>query len=253
MTPFWREPFRVRFYEAEPEGRLSIPSLCRYLQESADRHCRSAGVALQQLRQAGRMWVIVRMRLVVLAQPLVSDEVTVETWPTWRIDGRRAYRDFRLRAADGLLLAEAASLWLFLDASTHRPVRLPSEIEGERISDLVMPEPVESTKLTEPQDPTIVAHFQVRWRDLDANGHANNICYVEWLLETIPDALRRFGSLRVLDIQFKDEVLPGETVDVETEQIEPNTSHAPVLQCFLHRLASAGGRTLAVARSEWAE
>lgn len=139
------------------------------------------------------MWVIVRMRLYVFAQPMVSDEVTAETWPTSRIDGRRAYRDFRLRSKDGTVLAEAATLWLFLDADNHRPVRLPGEIDGERINDLVTSERVEAIKLDAPAKPTIFARFQVRWRDLDANGHANNICYVEWLLETIPDSIRRKG------------------------------------------------------------
>ncbi len=65
MTPFWSEAYRIRFYEVEPTGRLSVPSLCRYLQQTADSHCRSAGVSLQQLRGQGRMWVIVRMRLFV--------------------------------------------------------------------------------------------------------------------------------------------------------------------------------------------
>jgi medium-chain acyl-[acyl-carrier-protein] hydrolase len=250
MTPFWQEPFRVRFYEVEPNGRLSVPALCRYLQEAADRHSRSAGVALQQLRCQGRMWVIVRMRLYIFAQPMVNDDVTAETWPTSRIDGRRAYRDFRLRSTDGKVLAEAATLWLFLDAENHRPIRLPGEIDGERISDLVTPEPVEATKLAEPATPTMFARFQVRWRDLDANGHANNICYVEWLLETIPDGIRRVGSLRVADIHFKDEVLLGETVECETEQTSSGGADAG-RQCFTHRLTASSGKTLAVARSEW--
>ncbi len=186
----------------------------------------------------------------------------VETWPTRRIDGRRAYRDFRLRAADGTVLAEAASLWLFLDSGNRRPVRLPSEIEGERIADLITAEPMESTKLAEPRQPAMFGQFHVGWRDLDANGHANNICYVEWLLETVPDAIRRNGSLRLLDIQFKDEVLLGDTVDCETEQISTSGGPLPGAvtlaaaesapgHTFLHRLSRDGGKTLAVARSEW--
>jgi medium-chain acyl-[acyl-carrier-protein] hydrolase len=261
MTPFWVERFCIRFYEVEPNGRLAIPSLCRYLQEAADAHARSVGVSLQQLRGRERMWVIVRLQLFVFSQPFVHEQVKAETWPTTRIDGRRAYRDFRLRAENGELLAEAASLWLFLDSENHRPVRLPSEIDGERIADLVTAQPVESIKLAEPQEPTMFGRFQVGWRDLDANGHANNICYVEWLLETIPDSLRRDGSLRMLDVQFKNEVLLNETVDCASQQIFPSCEPAIGIaekavqgeqrRCFIHRLAAADGRTLAVARSEW--
>src|SRR5271154_2359472 len=109
MDLIYREPFRVRFYEAEPNGRAAVTAICRYLQEAADCHCRSLGLSLSELREVGRMWVIVRLALQLFEFPRVGDSVMVETWPTNRMDGFRAYRDFRLRSGGGTLLGEAAS------------------------------------------------------------------------------------------------------------------------------------------------
>ncbi len=170
MDLIWREPFRVRFYEAEPTGRAAVPAICRYLQEAADCHCRSLGLSLSELREVGRMWVIVRLALQLSAFPQVGDSVVVETWPTSRMDGFRAYRDFRLRSAEGTLLGEAASLWLMLDAKTRRPVRMPASVLEGRHPLFVTPEPVESLELVEPQAVTSQQQVRVRWRDLDVNG-----------------------------------------------------------------------------------
>ncbi len=246
MDLIWREPFRVRFYEAEPTGRASVPAICRYLQEAADCHCRSLGLSLSELREAGKMWVIVRLALHLFAQPQVGEPVVVETWPTSRVDGFRAYRDFYLRRADGTLLGEAGSLWLMLDAKTRRPVRMPESVLEGRHPLFVTPEPVESLPLIEPSGATSQQQIRVRWRDLDVNGHANNVCYVDWALETIPLAIRQQMQLGRLDIQFRNEVLIDEDVTCICEQ-----TGTPERPSFRHKLTSRDGLVLAVAKTEW--
>ena len=246
MDLIWREPFRVRFYEAEPNGRASVPAICRYLQEAADCHCRSLGLSLSELRQTGRMWVIVRLALRLSAFPQVGDAVIVETWPTNRVDGFRAYRDFRLRSGDGTLLGEAASLWLMLDAKTRRPVRMPESVMEGRHPLFVTPEPVESVPLIEPQSVTSQQQVRVRWRDLDVNGHANNVCYVEWAIETIPLPIRQNMRLAALDIQFRNEVLVDQDVTGISEQ-----TGKPERPSFRHKLVSSEGLVLAVAKTDW--
>jgi acyl-ACP thioesterase len=246
MDLIWREPFRVRFYEAEPTGRASVPALCRYLQEAADCHCRSLGLSLSELRAVGKMWVIVRLALQLSAFPQVGDSVVVETWPTSRMDGFRAYRDFRLRGEGGTLLGEGASLWLMLDAKTRRPVRMPASVLEGRHPLFVTPEPVESVALIEPQGVTSRQQVRVRWRDLDVNGHANNVCYVDWALETVPLAIRQQMQLGGLDIQFRNEVLIDADVTSTCEQIG-----TPEQPSFRHMLTSHAGLVLAVAKTDW--
>jgi len=246
MDLIWREPFRVRFYEAEPTGRAAVPAICRYLQEAADCHCRSLGLSLSELRGVGRMWVVVRLALQLSTFPRVGDSVVVETWPTSRVDGFRAYRDFRLLRADGTPLGEGASLWLMLDAKTRRPVRIPESVLEGRHPLLVTPEPVESSALVEPQAVTSQQQVRVRWRDLDVNGHANNVCYVEWALETVPLAIRQEFQLAGLDIQFRDEVLLDQEVMCISEQ-----TGTPERPSFRHKLTATGGLVLATAKTDW--
>ncbi len=246
MEMIWREPFRVRFYEAEPSGRAAVPALCRFLEEAADCHCRSIGLSLGELRAVGRMWVIVRLALRICQLPQVGDVITVETWPTSRVDGFRAYRDFHLKDANGAILGEAASLWLMLDAKTRRPVRMPESVLTDRHPVLVTPEPVESKALEDPKTASLQRRVAVGWDDLDANGHANNVRYVEWSLGTVPLEIRRDFQVANVDIQFRNEVTLGHEVICVSEQIG-----TPDRPSFRHKLTSDDGSVLAVARTDW--
>jgi acyl-ACP thioesterase len=246
MNLVWRETYRVRFYEAEPGGRASAPAICRYLQETADIHCRAYGLSLDDLRATGRLWVLTHLSLRLTGRPRVGDEVAVETWGTRRLGGVRAYRDFLLLDAAGRTFGEASSLWLLLDAATRRPVRLPESILRFRHPDRVGADRVDAMDAIPPEHPSLEERDRVRWHDLDANGHANNVCYVDWAIETVPLALRREGRLSALDVRFVSEAFLDDEVISTAEEFP--TADAP---SYRHALRAGDGRLLAAGRTEW--
>ena len=246
MDLVWREPFRIRFYEAEPTGFVKVSALCRYLEEAADCHCRVHGLALSDLRATGRMWVLTRLALRLTSRPTLGEQVTVETWGSNRLGGVRAYRDFRFVDAGGAAFGEANSVWLMLDTATRRPLRLPESILSFRHPERSTPEPVDAAKLPLPERPSEEERIRVHWRHLDANGHANNVCYVEWALETVPLETRRNGRLTTLDIQFVNEARLDEEVICSAGE-----TASPDGPSYLHTLRTAGGQLLAAARTDW--
>ncbi len=237
-----RESFRVRFYESDPGGRAAVPALCRYLQEAADSHCLSHGVSLSELLAAGRTWVLTRLALRFDTLPRRGDEVVVETWGSSRLGGVRAYRDFRVLDHTGKTLGKASSVWLMLDRATRRPVRLPETVLRFRNPDRPPDEEFDRLRLSMPERIDTEERFRVRWRDLDANGHANNVCYIEWAIETVPLELRRDGRLTALDAEFRGEALLDQEV-VCTAERNGNA--------FRHSIGIAGGSVLAVLKTEW--
>lgn len=242
MSNVFRETSRIRYFDAEPSGRASVPAMCRLLEEAASSQTERLGLSIRQVIETSRMWVLTRFAVSVITLPRMGDEVSVETWASDRTGGVRAYRDFRMRDAGGNVLAEAASLWLLLDLKTRRLVRLPDSVLRIREPERVGAETVDSSPLAPPENVSAEDEFRVRWSDLDENGHANNIRYIEWLLETVPVPVRAGGTLTTLDIQFVNEVLPGETVLAVSEEAG---------EAFRHRLNAGDGRVLAVARTCW--
>jgi medium-chain acyl-[acyl-carrier-protein] hydrolase len=51
---------------------------------------------------------------------------------------------------------------------------------------------------------------------VDVARHANNTRYVEWALETVPDAIAEAASPRLLDIEFRREAVRGDVVIART-------------------------------------
>jgi medium-chain acyl-[acyl-carrier-protein] hydrolase len=248
MNLVWKEAFRIHFYDAEPGGRAGVPALCRYMEEASNSQTQRLGLSLGQVRESNRMWVLSRLSLKVLGLPAVGDEVTVETWATDRTKGIRAYRDFRMRDSAAKILAEASSLWLLLDATTRRPLRLPESVLRMCHPESVASEAVDSSILVLPEQTPPGERFKVHWGDLDENGHANNIRYLEWALDSVRGSLRQVARLKSLEIQFMDEVLLNE--ELVSACMETGDPASP---SFRHSLRAADDRILALARTDWAK
>ena len=91
------------------------------------------------------------------------------------------------------------------------------------------------------------AEHVVRYADLDLNRHANNASYVSWALEALPLDVRESRWPAVMDIDFLAEAVLNDSLVSEAE-----TAPAPASDMgFIHRIAHADGRELALLRSGW--
>jgi len=169
--------------------------------------------------------VLTRFRLLMERYPHVGEAVTVETWASARTNGIRAVREFSFFDSNGARLGRANSIWLLLDMEKKRPVRLPQAVHNicnaER-SDL---EEFEIPRLQAPAHPIQAKAFEVGWKELDSNNHANNVYYVEWALEALPLEMRRDRMLAQLDIEFLAEAFYGDRVSSEVEICDSKSVH----------------------------
>ena len=62
------------------------------------------------------------------------------------------------------------------------------------------------------------AKLQTCFGDVDVNGHANYLSYIEWLLEVIPPSLRDEGQIAELEIHFLREINFGEELSSAAER-----------------------------------
>jgi acyl-ACP thioesterase len=67
-------------------------------------------------------------------------------------------------------------------------------------------------KIDPPEALTHEQIFRVGDRDLDRNGHVNNVRYVEWALETVPVHVLNTCGLATLDINFTGEAFHAENI-----------------------------------------
>jgi acyl-ACP thioesterase len=239
-------PFELKTYELDQRGRMPLGILYRNLQEAAERNAVDLGFGAETMIKNGLTWILARLQLRVTAFPEGRRTITAETWPA-AVESRFAMRDFRFRyGVDQACFAVASSVWLLLDIARQRPVTVAQHVRHEQLLDIgrMVTEPFPAIQTN--GEPACVTEFRVRRSDLDINDHVNNLHYVEWLAESVPEDLWRRGNVRSMDIEYKRAVGYGATVRVE--------SYSEAGNIYNHRMVVDGVTgDLLRARTIWAE
>jgi acyl-CoA thioester hydrolase len=76
----------------------------------------------------GASWVVREHRITYMRPAMEGDRLVARTWVATfeKVSSVRRYRI--VREGDGAVLAEGETNWIFVDAASGRPRRIPSEI-----------------------------------------------------------------------------------------------------------------------------
>lgn len=168
------------------DGFLSHRGLLRLMQEAAALESDDRGFGFRDAREKGAAWVLAGWRLERKVKLPWRAAVEVRTWPR-KVQGFLSERDFHVFAGD-VLAARAASRWFLMDPGTGKLTRVTGEIRDayEFSGEEAFPgEPLPSNGRTPAGAETAFETVAGR-RDLDTNGHVNNICYLDYAMEALP-------------------------------------------------------------------
>jgi len=243
----WRETYQIRSYEVDCCDRLSILSIFNFMQEAASRHAEALGVSIHQLLAENYTWLLSRLNLKIAAYPGWKNQIQVSTWPSGT-QQLFALRDFELQDHSGQTIAAAVSAWLVIDLAKRRPVRIGPFVERLRPIEggHILPDRLD--KLAPLGDHTYEKNFVVRHADLDINQHANNVSFVEWVLESVPAAVLNTRVPVEIEINFLAEAFYDDQIRAACHPCNQQQSE------FRHSLIRRqDGRELARARTTWQE
>lgn len=210
MEPLFEKVFQVRSYEVDFTGRVRASTLLNFLQEAAGDHARLLGVAVRDLMRHGLTWVLSRTHLRCFDTAHSREEILVRTWPSLR-EGRFTCREFELLDADGRPVAVATCSFAVLDLASRRPIMIDDRLPYYPLLPKRAVEDPFAT-LPRPENFDFEQSFRVGRKDLDINGHANNVSYADWALETVPFEVARSCRLADIEIAYRAEVLYDQTV-----------------------------------------
>jgi acyl-ACP thioesterase len=172
---------KVRLGDVTATGRLRLDALARYLQDIATDDADDSGIA--------GPWILRKVALKLESLPHFGDMIELVTF-CGGFGSRWAERRTRL-TSNGAVIAEAAAIWVLVDAVTGHPAKLTDqfhalygEAAGGRQVDARLRHgvvPPEATRRLWP----------LRASDVDVLGHVNNAAY--W--EPIEDELASRGDV----------------------------------------------------------
>ena len=246
LNLFWSEEFKIRAYEVDPAGRITIQSIFNYMQEAAGNHAAELGVSFDQLLKQNLAWVLSRVHLRIDKYPFWKQTITIETWPADK-DAYYAIRDFRILDENSNEIGQATTSWMMLDIIKRKPVLMPEYIEELKNTELGRALSDRFEKLPKLERVDSQKSFNVRLSDLDLNQHVNSVNYIEWALESVPAEVQKNYILTDVEVTYRAESNYGDRIQARC-QVETNTDGCKII----HRLQrEADEKELARLVSTW--
>ncbi|KAG9449017.1 hypothetical protein H6P81_008982 [Aristolochia fimbriata] len=237
----YRQTVVVRSYEVGPDKTATLETILNLLQETALNHVWMSGLlgdgfgATHGMARNNLIWVVTRMLLLVDSYPIWGEIVEIDTWVA--ASGKNGMRrDWLIRShLSGQVFARGTSTWVMMNKNTRRLSKMPEEVRQEIapwfIDRQAIPE--ESSEKIEKLDDMakyVNCNLKPKRSDLDMNHHVNNVKYVKWMLESIPDSYLESHQLSSITLEYRRECGSSDMVqslcqpDEETAKEKGNES-----------------------------
>jgi acyl-ACP thioesterase len=218
--PYSVFPFKIKSYQSDQNGKLTLYSLFQLLQECAWDNARLNNFGYEYLESKNAFWVLSRVLVEIKEYPEWKDEIEIKTWPK-SADGFFAIRDFQI-SKNGEIIGNATSYWLILDKDSKRPKRLDdfNFIHENFLKETAIDKKLE--KITIKSETSEVDKRKVYASDLDVNKHVNNATYVRWIVDSYFS--QSFKSISEFEINFISELLLNDEFVVHISEDNENMS-----------------------------
>jgi medium-chain acyl-[acyl-carrier-protein] hydrolase len=238
-------PFDLWHFQMDKFGEASPTVMLALLEEAAAEHCLSIGYGLYDLLKQNIGWVLVAGALEMERYPQYKERIIIRTWLS-EYSTIRGFRENLIYDEQGKVLGRAKGLWIFFDVQRRKPVPVYDAIinswkyyNESSLTAKVPPKlvPLNSAGFTE--------EIKVRSSDVDIYRHANNIRYLQWLMDSIPEETIDGSNLHFIEGKFISEISHGDEVIMLTEREESESS-------FNHTIRIKNtDRVCAMAKTKW--
>jgi acyl-ACP thioesterase len=189
-----------KYGEASPAIMLAL------LEEAAAEHCQSINYGLYDLLKQNIGWVLVSGVMKMKRYPNYKEKIVIKTW----LSGYTNVKGFReniICDEQGRIIGRSRGLWMFFDINRRRPARIFDDI---KVKWSFSPEKAMKYSLDNVIDTISSAEYvneiRVRQSEIDIYQHANNLRYLLWLLDSVPEDVVDRNYLSFIDGRFISEI-----------------------------------------------
>jgi acyl-CoA thioester hydrolase len=192
VPPVYTAQVTVRHDELDRFGRVHPAVYLRYLAHAAVEASTAAGYDAAWYAAAGSMWLVRRSTFELADPARVDERLAIRTWVE---DFRRvrSHRRYVVHGTDGRLCMEALTDWVYVDARSGRPRRVPPDLEAAFGAAGVAAGERESWNAPPPPAAPALGSHRVRACEVDTIGHANNAVYLDVAAQATLDVIEDAG------------------------------------------------------------
>lgn len=241
----FEQRYGIRSYELLTDQSVFIAAICNQLQDIASAHADSLGFGYADLEQSGHFWVLARLHIMTDRLPGYGTTLSIHTWPSAN-ERLTAMRDFLIHDDKGPM-GRATTSWVTLNKETHRADPPDTVLDGRFIPerDRALTFPTKAVPRLKAGDYDV--SLTARRSDMDINDHVNNVKYVEFCLEAVPQDWFAAKRCMGLDIQFRTESRAGDEYVAACSQTDDDNDH----NTMLHSLTRTSDNKEIVRMRSW--
>jgi len=245
LENYFDKQFELRYFEMDRFGEASPTTILTLLEETAADHCYSINYSLYDLVAQNVGWILLSGVMQMERYPGYKEKITIRTWLS-SYSTIKGFRENLIYDEQNNIIGRAKGLWLFFDIERRRPIQIFDDIiekwsfcKDECINHNVV------RKIKAIDNESYAKIFKVNLYDTDTNKHVNNIRYLQWLMESIPEEIIDNYYLHTIDGRFIAEAQFGDTIISMTEkEINDNS--------FVHTIKIQGSnKVCATAKTLW--
>lgn len=245
MENYFDKEYELRYFEMDKSGKASSVTMLTLLQETAADHCHSIGHSLFSLMSQNLGWVLLSGVMEIDRYPSYKEKVIIRTWLS-KYQSIRGHRENIIYDENYNIIGRAKGLWLFFDIEKRRPTKILDYFKEKWSSfkDVCIEHDI-STKIDAINSASYMKKFKVNIYDTDTNKHVNNIRYLQWLVESIPEEITDEYYMHSIDGRFILEAQYGDVIISLTEKDKGENS-------FKHTIYIEGkNKVCATAKTIW--
>lgn len=243
-VPLFVKEYEIRYKDVNDRQEATPVAVLNLVEETAADHCAYIGKNVYDLQKDGIGWVLYAGCYHMNQYPRYREKIKVVTWISM-FKGFMGYREYRVLSENGDVYGGYRGLWLYFDLEKRKPIpvdKIYYEQWPLRNEIAINCEIVPYKNKIE--DPDLGKSFAVQRFDIDSNSHVNNVRYMQWLMESIPDEFYNKARLEGIQGTFLKETVYNRHVESECKIISPTE--------LIHTVTEKEhGTLLATAKTIW--
>lgn len=235
----YQKDFIIDYKDVDRYLYLRLDAVVQMLNTLSMYHTVNLGMEPDYMEKRGLVWVLYQWRLNLAEGRYYAQKLTFRTFAVFQKE-IYSHRYFHAMDEAGNVVGTALSIWIVIDQEKRKMVKIPPDIQAafsDRLHPALSPEQqtlvdqLDTSSLRRRKD----AEFQeekkveLRFTDIDSNGHVNNTVYVGWAVEALKfQGDETFLETHVpqgLSIIYKKEKLPGGAVVIRTARQGQESYH----------------------------
>ncbi|MEW4354061.1 acyl-ACP thioesterase domain-containing protein [Streptococcus pneumoniae] len=235
MGQIFQMEMKIPFDMSDVNGHIKIPQLILLSLQVSEMQSEYLGISDQDLLEKHQLvWIVTDYEMTIHRLPAFGDQIRIET-EALSYNRLFCYRRFTIFDQEGQILVEMLASFVMMNKETRKV----HPVDGE----LIAPYQSEFNKkvIRGPKYPKLEdgeqKDFQVRFYDLDMNGHVNNSKYLDWVFEAMGVEFLCEYVPRKINLKYVKEVRSDSCVSSCVKKEGTTSYHQIVSDGSLHAQA----------------